>query len=214
MPWMTQKLFAAEVGCTTANVTTGIRRGRIAPEWVKREGRNVLINTAAVADWVATTKAAKAKAKRPSVAPLPPATTQKQPNEEADGMPTLLWGSPPADGDAESVQSELEKARSDHAQTEEVSAEQPRHESERRIAELRARLLEIDLAREEQQLMDADEVRRERFETGRRIRNWLMAMAARVAPDLAVMDEPAAISIFMERQMADALTGLADDLQS
>jgi hypothetical protein len=77
-----------------------------------------------------------------------------------------------------------------------------------------ARLAELQVASQEQQLMDADEVRRERFETGRRIRNWLMAMAARVAPDLAVMDEPAAISIFMERQMADALTGLADDLRS
>lgn len=77
-----------------------------------------------------------------------------------------------------------------------------------------ARLAELQVATQEGQLMAADEVRAKWFEVGRRVRNWLQAMASRVAPDLAAMNDPAEVSIFLERQVHDALMALADDLPS
>lgn len=76
-----------------------------------------------------------------------------------------------------------------------------------------ARLAELQVAKAEEQLLDAEQVKAMWFEAGRRVRNWLMAMASRVAPDLAAMDEPGVIGIYMEKQMAEALTALANDLR-
>lgn len=223
MPWISQKHFAERVGCTTANVTTGIRRGRIAPEWVKRDGpRCVMINTEAVDDWLSTTKSRRAEAKQPASPPLPrsetpetpaawpplpPATTQRQPDEPPDDMPLLLWGQPPADGNAEKLEAELEQVKAIA-----TDAGQPRHESERRSAELRARLLEIDLAREEQSLMDARAVKKAWFEAGRQILQRLMGLPVRLASDLAAMSDAAEIAILLEREMTTALERLADDM--
>ncbi|MCT0247666.1 hypothetical protein [Synechococcus sp. CS-205] len=223
MPWISQKMFAERVGCTTANVTIGIRRGRISPEWVKREGsRSVLINTEAVADWLATTRTRKTEAKKPASPPLPqseapstpapwpplpPATIQRQPDESTGDMPLLLWGQPPADGNTEKLEAELEQSQAAAAE-----AGQPRHESERRSAELRARLLEIDLAREEQALMDARAIKKAWFEAGRQILQRLMGLPVRLASDLAAMNDAAEIAILLEREMTTALERLNDEM--
>lgn len=222
MPWITQKQFAEKVGCTAANVTTGIRRGRIAPEWVKRQDRSVLINTEAIPDWLATIKGKTTGSKQPMRPPLPrsaspatpdpwppppPATTKRQPGEQLDAVPSLLWGQMPTDGDAEKLAAELEQAQADDS-----NARQPRAESERRSAELRARLLEIDLAREELELMDARAVKKAWFEAGRQILQRLMGLPVRLASDLAAMEDAAEIAILLEREMTTALERLAGDM--
>jgi hypothetical protein len=210
MPWITQKQFAEEVGCTTANVTIGIRRGRIALEWVKREGaRSVMINTEAIPDWHSTARSPKTVAKRPVSGFLPPPTTQRQPGEVGEDAPILLWGQPPADGSTDEVAAELEQQEEAKAT---AGAGQPRHESERRSAELRARLLEIDLAKEENLLMDAKAVKKAWFETGRQIMQRILGIPARVAADIAAMSEPAEIAIFLEKELVNALEALNDDL--
>jgi hypothetical protein len=75
-----------------------------------------------------------------------------------------------------------------------------------------ARLAELQVGQQEQLLMDAEDVKEKWFEVGRRVRNWLQAMASRVAPDLAAMNDPVEVGIFMDRQVHDALMALADDL--
>ncbi|WP_094555468.1 hypothetical protein [Synechococcus sp. 1G10] len=124
-------------------------------------------------------------------------------------MPSLLWGQVPKDGDAEKLAAELDQAQ---AQADDSSARQPRAESERRSAELRARLLEIDLAREEMELMDARAIKKAWFEAGRQILQRLMGLPVRLASDLAAMDDAAEIAILLEREMTTALERLAGDM--
>lgn len=77
-----------------------------------------------------------------------------------------------------------------------------------------ARLAELQVAQTEERLMDAEQVKAEWFEAGRRVRNWMAALAHRLAPDLAPMDDTTEIGIFLEKQMAEGLTALANDLRS
>jgi hypothetical protein len=89
-----------------------------------------------------------------------------------------------------------------------------RSEAERQIKVLQRRLLELDLAEREGQLVDAAQIRRVVFERGRRVRDLLMGIPVRIAADLAAEDDPAAVSIVLERALVEALGGLSDALQS
>jgi hypothetical protein len=57
-------------------------------------------------------------------------------------------------------------------------------------------------------------MRKEVFERGRRVRDLLMGIPVRIAADLAAEDDPAAVSIVLERALVEALGGLSDALQS
>ena len=56
MSWVTAATFAARVGCSRSNITQGVNNGRIAKCNVRRDGKNLYINTAAIADYDATRK--------------------------------------------------------------------------------------------------------------------------------------------------------------
>jgi hypothetical protein len=86
----------------------------------------------------------------------------------------------------------------------------PRHEAERQIKVLQRRLLELDLAEREGQLVEAQKERAAGFEEARRWRDLLLGIPVRIAADLAAESDPAAVSIILERALVEALTGLAD----
>jgi hypothetical protein len=52
--WVTAAQFARLMGCSRAEVTQSIKRGRIAAGDLRRDGRNQYINTRAVPGWQAT----------------------------------------------------------------------------------------------------------------------------------------------------------------
>lgn len=54
MSWVNAATFATMVGCSRSNVTQGVKNGRFAKRYLKRDGRNLYINTDAIADYDAT----------------------------------------------------------------------------------------------------------------------------------------------------------------
>jgi hypothetical protein len=92
--------------------------------------------------------------------------------------------------------------------------EMPRSEAERQIKVIQRRLLQLDLSEREGQLVDAEEMKKAVFERGRRVRDLLMGIPVRIAADLAAEDDPAAVSILLERALVEALGGLNDAVQS
>ena len=85
-----------------------------------------------------------------------------------------------------------------------------RNEADRRIAVLRARMLQLDLAEREGLLVEVVKERASGFEEARRWRDLLLGIPVRIAADLAAEPDPAAVSIILERALVEALTGLAD----
>jgi hypothetical protein len=92
--------------------------------------------------------------------------------------------------------------------------EMPRSEAERQIKVLQRRLLELDLAEREGQLVEVEAQKKAVFERGRRVRDLLMGIPVRIAADLAAENDPAAVSIILERALVEALGGLSDAVQS
>lgn len=89
-----------------------------------------------------------------------------------------------------------------------------RVEAERQIKVLQRRLLQLDVAEREGQLVDAEETKKTVFERGRRVRDLLMGIPVRIAADLAAEENPAAVSILLERSLVEAMGGLADAFKS
>jgi len=89
-------------------------------------------------------------------------------------------------------------------------AEMPRSEAERQIKVIQRRLLQLDLAEREGQLVEVEGMKKVVFERGRRVRDLLMGIPVRIAADLAAEDDPAAVSILLERALVEALEGLND----
>lgn len=86
----------------------------------------------------------------------------------------------------------------------------PRSEAERQIKVLQRRLLELDVAEREGQLVEAAKERAAGFEEARRWRDLLLGIPVRIAADLAAESDPAKVSIVLEAALVEALTGLAD----
>jgi hypothetical protein len=84
----------------------------------------------------------------------------------------------------------------------------PRTEAERQIAVLKRRMLELDVAEREGQLVEVEAIQKAIFERGRRVRDLLMGIPVRIAADLAAEADPAAAAILLEREMVQALEGL------
>lgn len=87
-------------------------------------------------------------------------------------------------------------------------ASMPRTEAERQIAVLKRRMLELDVAEREGQLVEVDGMRKAVFEQGRRVRDLLLGIPVRLAADLAAETDPAAVAILLEKEMVQALEGL------
>lgn len=87
-------------------------------------------------------------------------------------------------------------------------ASMPRTEAERRIAVLKGKMLELDVAEREGELVEAVAIQKAVFEQGRRVRDLLMGIPVRLAADLAAETDPAAAAILLEKEMVNALEGL------
>lgn len=73
-----------------------------------------------------------------------------------------------------------------------------------------AKLAELDYNERAGKLVSADRVKAESFKIGRRVRDSLLGVPERVAAELATMDDPRAISIYLKEQLAAALKDLGD----
>lgn len=76
-----------------------------------------------------------------------------------------------------------------------------------------AKLAELEFQEKAGKLISADRVKADAFKIARRVRDTLMGVPERVAAEVAAMDEPRAISIYLKEQIADALKDL-DDLNN
>ena len=56
MSWVSAATFATIVGCSRSNITQGVKNGRFAKRNLRRDGKNLYINTDAIADYDATRK--------------------------------------------------------------------------------------------------------------------------------------------------------------
>jgi len=82
-------------------------------------------------------------------------------------------------------------------------------ESRARREHFLARLAELEVQVREGQLVDAAAAKAATFERGRRVRNQIMGLPARIAGDLAAEADPARVAITLERELVECLTALA-----
>ncbi len=73
-----------------------------------------------------------------------------------------------------------------------------------------AKLAELDYQQKAGKLVSADRVKAESFKIGRRVRDSLLGVPERIAAEIAVMDDPRQISIYVKEQLALALKDLGD----
>lgn len=76
-----------------------------------------------------------------------------------------------------------------------------------------AKLAELEFQEKAGKLVSADRVKAEAFKISRRVRDTLLGVPERVAAEVAAMDEPRSIAIYLKEQIADALKDL-DDLNN
>lgn len=73
-----------------------------------------------------------------------------------------------------------------------------------------AKLAELEFQEKAGKLVSSARVKAESFKIGRRVRDSLMSVPERVAAEIAAMDEPRSISIYLKEQIAAALKDLED----
>lgn len=73
-----------------------------------------------------------------------------------------------------------------------------------------ANMAKLDFLKAAEKLIMADTVRSECFKIARRVRDSILGVPERVAPELANMDDPRSIAIYIKEQLAEALKDLGD----
>lgn len=122
----------------------------------------------------------------------------------------LMWGKSATTATAER-ETEREQLTDELLKVQDAAGQtMGRAEAERQIAVLRLRLLELDLAEREGQLVEVEAMQKVVFEQGRRVRDLLMGIPVRIAADLAAENDPAGVSILLEKALVEALEGLSD----
>lgn len=214
MSWITAAEFSRRMQCSRANVTQAIRNGRIAPEHVRRDGTRVMVNTAAIPNWQATASRRRG-INEPLPSPSPTPAAAHLPMVPVEGLPVLAWGAEGAigSGDASLTAEEVQERL---AQLPEGAVPDLLLSRQRREHAL-AQLAELDLEREQGKWVRADEVLRERFESGRLVRDALLRVPMRVLPELAkaagglTTEQRAEVGLVLERHLVEALRSLAQD---
>ena len=80
-----------------------------------------------------------------------------------------------------------------------------------RLTKLTADKLEIEIARQTGQLVDAAAVKREAFTCGRQVRDRLMKIPDKLSPELATLDDAHAIRARLLGEFREVLEGLASE---
>ncbi len=99
MSWITAANFAARVGCSRSNITQGVNNGRIAKCNVRRDGKNLYINTAAIADYDATRKNSLPAMFWSEIEPQKIDLTIEQITKNLNNYLGDTWPAPPWDAD-------------------------------------------------------------------------------------------------------------------
>lgn len=73
-----------------------------------------------------------------------------------------------------------------------------------------AKLAELDYQQKAGKLVSADRVKAESFKIARRIRDSILSVPEKISAEVAAMDNPREISIYMKEQLAAALKDLGD----
>lgn len=73
-----------------------------------------------------------------------------------------------------------------------------------------AKLSELEYQVKAGKLVSADRVKAESFKIARRLRDSILGVPERIAAELAVMDDPRMIAIFVKEHLADSLKDLSD----
>jgi hypothetical protein len=211
MSWVTAAEFSRKMQCSRANVTQGISSGRIAPDHVRRDGSRVMVSTGAIPDWQATSS------RRRGINETPPSPTPAAKHLQmvpVEGLPALAWGA----GDEIAMDATLtpEEIQRRLAELPEGAVPDLLLSRQRREHAL-AQLAELELEREQQKLVSAAEVSRERFESGRLVRDALLRVPMRVLPELAkaagglTPEQRTEFGLVLERHLNDALRSLAQE---
>lgn len=83
-----------------------------------------------------------------------------------------------------------------------------RTEAERIRAIAQARLAQLDVEDREGRLVDADAVGRQWFEAGRRVRDQVLSLPARISADLAAEVDPVKVAILLEQALTQCLEAM------
>lgn len=73
-----------------------------------------------------------------------------------------------------------------------------------------AKMAQLEFEERSGKLIPANRVKAEAFKIGRRVRDTIMGVPERVSAELAVMDDPRTIAIYLKEQLALALKDLGD----
>jgi hypothetical protein len=209
MNWITAAEFARRMKCSRANVTQGIKGGRIAAEHVRRDGTTVRISSEAIPSWLATASKRRPKAQSPAEAAGPPAAPAKAPGTD---LPVLAWGQTAEDGERKLSPEELEAevANLPPGAVPELGLSRQRREH------ALAQLAELELKERESLLVAKADVERVWFEEGRRVRDAIQRLGPVMLPDLAKaagglnQEQRAEVLLVLERHHVGALKSLAD----
>lgn len=79
------------------------------------------------------------------------------------------------------------------------------HEAERREKFARSEISRIKLEEMRGELVRADQVKKEAFATARKLRDAIMAVPARLAPELASETDPHKVEIMLTKELSDCL---------
>lgn len=222
MTWISAADFARRMKCSRANVAQSIKSGRIRPEHVRRTGTAVLISTDCAEDWRAT-----ASKRRGIAEPMPVSTTPSpstaprlrpmpMPAVECPGLPPPAWGAGGEEQSAMDASLSPEDVQERLAQLPEGAVPDLLLSRMRREHAL-AQMAEIELAAMEQKLVSAEEMKRQRFESGRQVRDAVLRVPVRVMPELAAAagglspDQRQVITTLLERHLVEALESLVAD---
>lgn len=84
------------------------------------------------------------------------------------------------------------------------------HQSRARREHFQAELAAMQVAQQRGELVSAEDVRREAFRCGREVRDNMLAIPARLAPELAGCNDPRTVYLRLEQEIITALRTLAD----
>lgn len=111
--------------------------------------------------------------------------------------------SPPAPGHVDERAALLAQLRG-----EDLPPGTSRTEAERIRAIAQARLYQLDVEDREGRLVDAEAVGRQWFEAGRRVRDQVLSLPARISADLAAEVDPVKVAILLEKELTQCLEAM------
>jgi len=171
-----------------------------------------MVNTAAISNWQATASRRRG-INEPSASPSPAPAAAPLPVMAVEGLPALAWGGGDEGAmDAALTPEEIEERLSQLPEDAVPDLLLSRQRREHALAQM----AELELEREQGRVVSAAEVSRERFESGRLVRDAVLRVPMRVLPELAkaagglTPEQRTEVGLVLERHLVEALRSLAE----